>query len=220
MHFTTFDFIVSSTFLISISVFFQKSVPLYLKLFPLYFLTGLSIGLRAEWLFDHGKYNTGILNVWSTIEFCFYFFVMQELIASKRIKQQILYVSVAYALFAFSNLIFIHHRVGFNPVNFTIGCVITVLICIYYFMELFQRAVIQSFFRLPEFWISSAILINTILCFPLNALEYFLEESTKVGAASQYIYKNIDLIGTIILALTFIFYMMAFLCRIRISRYK
>jgi hypothetical protein len=218
MHYSAFDFIVLAIFLISFSVFIQKPTPIYLKLFPVYFFGALVSGLRQEWLYQHGKYNTGVANVWGIIEFCFYFFVLHEIIVNIKVKRGILYVSVFFALFAFFNIIIIQHKVGFNPVNFTIGCLITVLACIYYFVELFQKTETPSLSRLPEFWISSAILFNTVLSFPTFALEKFLEESTKVSKATQLLYRNLDSIVLITVVFTIILYTIGFLCRIRFRK--
>jgi hypothetical protein len=176
------------------------------------------MGFWEEWLAKTGKYNTEDLNVWSIIEFCFYYFVLHEIIANKKIKKIILYVLILFPLFAFSNLIFIRHKVGFNPVNFTIGCLITVLACIYYFVELFQKTEIQSFSRLPAFWIASSIFFNTILSFPAVAIASFLEESRKVSSANQFIYRNLDYILDIILILTTILYALGFLCRVKFGK--
>jgi hypothetical protein len=205
-------------FLISIAVYLQKPAPLYLKLFPVYFLGVFVIGLWVEWLADHGRYNTHILNVWGTIEFCFYFFVLREIIGNIKIKRIILYVSVFYAVFAFFNLIFIKHKVGLNNVNFTIGCLITVLACIYYFVELFQKTEMQSLSRSPAFWICSGFLFNTVLSFPIQTISSFLEEWRNVNSANQFIYRNLETIVNITIILTFLLYAIGFLCRIRIRK--
>ena len=217
MHFSVFDIILLTVILISLSVYFQKQTPLYLQLYPVYLSSAFVIGLIEEWLVQHGKYNTGVANVWGTIEFCFYFFVLHQIIFNIKIRRIILYVTIFYALFAFFNLFFIKHKVGFNPVNFTVGCLITVLLCIYYFVEIFQKTEAESLSRSPAFWIASAILFNTVLIFPTFALESFLEEQTKVDKASQIFYENLGTIVTIIIVLTFILYVIGFLCRIRIK---
>jgi len=216
MHFTIFDYIVIAIFLISLSVFFQKPTPIYLKFFPIYFFGALVMGFWEEWVAQHGKYNTGLQNIWGVFEFCFYFFVLREIIVRKKIKQIIVCVSVLFVVFEFSNLIFIRHKVGFNPVNFTFGCLITVLACIYYFVELFQKTETQTLSRLPAFWISSAILFNTVLSFPISAIASFLEESNKVSIANQFIYRNLDFISDIMIIITAVLYAIGFLCRIRI----
>jgi hypothetical protein len=218
MHYSLFDYILTTILIISLSVYFQKSTPLYLKIFPVYFLGALTAALREEWLGQHGQYNTGVANVWGIIEFCFFFFVLREIIVGVKIKRIILFVSIVFALFAFINIFFIQKNVGFNPVNFTIGCLITVLACIYYFIELFQKTEAESLSRLPAFWIASGILFNTILSFPLFALITFLQISTKVNKATQLLYRNIDSIVNITVLLTMLLFAIGFLCRFRIRK--
>jgi len=218
MHFSSLDIINLIILLISLLVFIQKPTPVYLKLFPVYFFFGLIVILREEWLANHGKYNAELVNIWGVIEFCFYFFVLREIIVNLKIKRLIVYISAAFALFAFFNLFFVQHKVGFNPVNFTIGCLITVSSCIYYFMELFRKAEAQSLSRLPAFWISSGILFNTVLNFPAWALLFFLEESTKVDKATFLLYSNIVRILFIVSVLTLTLYAIGFLCRIRFRK--
>lgn len=218
MHFSTVDIITGTAFLISLMVFIQKPTPIYLKFFPVYLFSALIVDLRSEWLVWHGHYNTGLANIWGIIEFCFYFFVIHEIIINLKIKRVILFTSVAFALFAFYNITFIQHKIGFNPVNFTIGCLITVLACIYYFVELFQKVEALSLSRLPAFWICTGILFNTVLSFPSFALNSFLEESSKVSRATQLLYRNLNSIMLFVIGLTFILYAIGFLCRIRISK--
>jgi hypothetical protein len=211
MHYSLFDYILTVIFIISLSVYFQKSTPLYLKIFPVYFALAFVSGLRQEWLGQHGQYNAGVANVWGIIEFCFFFFVLREIIVNIKIKRIISFVSIVFALFAFINIVFIQQNIGFNPVNFTIGCLITVLACLYYFIELFQKTEAQSLSRLPAFWIASGILFNTILSFPVFALTTFLEVSTKVNMITQSI-VNITVL------LTMLLFAIGFICRFRIRK--
>jgi hypothetical protein len=211
MHYSLFDYTLTIVFIISLLGLIQQPSPVYLKIFPVYFLGALAVGLRVEWLYRHRQYNTGVVNVWGIIEFCFFFFVLREIIVNIKIQRIISFVSIAFALFAFINIFFIQQNVGFNPVNFTIGCLITVLACMYYFIELFQKTEAQSLSRLPAFWIASGILFSTIVSFPEFALLAFLKVSTKVNSAMQYI-DNITLV------LTDLLFAIAFLCRIKIRK--
>lgn len=211
MHYSLFDYILTIAFIISLSVYFQKPNLLYLNIFPVYFLVALAVGMRMEWLYIHGRYNTGVANVWGIIEFCFFFFVLRGIIVNVKIKRIISFVSIVFALFAFINIFFIQQNVGFNPVNFTIGCLITVLACLYYFIELFQKTEAQSLSRLPAFWIAFGILFNTILCFPTYALIAFLHLSTKANEAAGYI-NNITIL------LTDLLFAIGFLCRFKVRK--
>ena len=182
-----------------------------MKIFPVYFLGALAVGLRMEWLNKRGQYNTEVANIWGIIEFCFFFFVLREIIFNFKIKRIISFIAIVFALFAFINIFYIQQNVGFNPVNFTIGCLITVLACMYYFIELFQKSEAQSLSRLPAFWVASGILFTTILSFPEFALLAFLKVSAKVNNAMQYI-DNITLV------LTDLLFAIAFVCRFRIRK--
>jgi hypothetical protein len=216
MHFTFYDGIIAASFLMSLSVFLKRPVPIYLKLFPLYFLSAFLIGLRMEWLANHGHYNTSLANVWGIIEFCYFFFIVHENIVNKRVRRIILNIIVIFAFLAFVNIFFIQKKVGFNPVNFTVGCLIIVSLCIYYFAELFQKVASQSLLKLPSFWIVSGLIFNNVLSFPQYALSNFMETLTKTNYNTYHIiYDNIDKINYITIILTSILYSIGFLCRIR-----
>ena len=172
-----------------------------------------------EYTADLGIHNNILLNIWGPLEFSFYFFVIGQVIVSKKVKKRILYTTATFVIFAFINLIFFQHNDLFNPVNFTIGTVITVVLCIYYFFELFQKTEAQSLIRLPSFWIVSAILFNVVLIFPIFALISFMNSVSKANLkTSMIIFNNIVAIFNIISVLTYILYSIGFLCRIRTSK--
>ena len=211
MHFSGFDAIQLILFLVSLSVFVQKPSPFYLKLFPLYFFSGMVVSMIIEYLQYRGRYNTGVANSWGIIEFCFYFFILRTLIINVKVRRVILFEFFLFPAFALINLYF-QKQVGFNPINFTVGSLSTVLICIYYFVELFQMGDAPSLSRLPAFWITTAILFTVVLTFPFFSFVSFM---TKMP---DLIYKNIVVIFYIIDILTSILYSIGFLCRIKIRK--
>lgn len=219
MHFSITDIIQLLIGLISLSVFLQRPTPLYLKLFPVYFFYFLIIDIVIEYTTSRGIHNTGIANVSGILEFCFYFFVLYKAILNPKVNRIILYVMVIFALFGFFNLFVVQKKVGFNPVNFTTGTLITVVFCIYYFVELFQKTEVPTLSRLPSFWIISAILFNVVLVFPMFALLSFMENLNKINKeTTKIIFNNMGSIYNIIIILTDILYSIGFLCRIRISK--
>jgi hypothetical protein len=219
MKFNISDFIQLSIFLISLSVFARKPVPLYLKLFPLYFFCLMIVDKILEYTSNLGIHNNILGNSWTIAEFSFYFFVLRNIIVSMKMKKLILYVIILYTVFAFFNLIFIQHNDLFNPSNFTIGTVVTVIFCIYYFFELFQKTEAQSLIRLTSFWIVSAIFFNVVLIFPIWALMSFMTQLSKSNQnTSRIILNNIAAIFNIISVLTYILYSIGFICRIRTSK--
>jgi hypothetical protein len=219
MKFSTGDFIQLTIFLISLSVFARKPVPIYLKLFPLYFFLLMIVDKIIEYTTDLSIHNNILLNIWGPLEFSFYFFVISQVIVSKKVKKRIFYITMAFIIFAYINLFFFQQNDLFNPVNFTIGTVIAVIFCIYYFFELFQKTEAQSLVRLPSFWIVSAILFNVVLIFPIFALISFMNQLNKANQrTSLIILNNIVAIFKIISVLTYRLYSIGFLCRIRTSK--
>ncbi len=211
MDFSGFDIIELTLFLISLTVFIQNPAPFYLKLFPVYFVLSFIVGLVEASLQRHAKHNSGVYNIAGTIEFCFYFFVLRELILNVKIKKVIFYVIFLFPIFALINLYF-QKKVGFNPVNFTFGSLLTVSFCIYYFVEIFQRADTQSLARLPAFWITTAILFNVVLTFPFFSFVSFMT------IMPDSINRNIVAIFYVINILISILYSIGFLCRIKIRK--
>jgi hypothetical protein len=213
------DFIQLSIFLISLSVFLRKPVPRYLKFFPLYFFCLMIVDKIIDYTTDLGMHNNIIPNVSGILEFSFYFFVLREIIVSVKVKKLILYIIIVFAIFAFVNLFLIQLNDLFNPINFTIGTVITVVFCIYYFFELFQKTEAQSLMQLTSFWIVSAILFNVVLIFPIWALFSFMDRLSKANRkTSMIIFNNIIAIFNIISFLTYTLYSIGFLCRIRMNK--
>ena len=219
MKFNVSDFIQLSIFLISLLVFAKKPTPRYLRLLPIYFFCLMIVDKVIDYTTDLGMHNNILLNMWGIVEFSFYFFVLREIIGNVKVKKRIFYVMIVYAVFALVNLFLIQHNDLFNPINFTIGTVITVIFCIYYFIELFQKTEAQSLMRVTSFWIVSAILFNVVLIFPIWALISFMDQLNKTNRnTSMIIFNNIVAIFNIISVLTYILYSIGFLCRIRTSK--
>jgi xanthine/uracil permease len=212
MNFTTIiDVIIFTGFLISLTAYFQRPTPLYLRIFPLYYFGAFVIGLIETYLSDRGRNNTIYFNTWGAIEFCFYFFVLREIIVNSIVRRIILYVLVLYPLTCII-LVHVQKANAFNAYNFTIGCLISVLFCIYYFMELFQEAEAKSLASIPAFWIVTGILFSNVLTFPSFALISFMKETPRIIA------NNINAIFLIINLLTIVSYSIGFLCRLRIRK--
>ena len=219
MIFSISDTIQLIMFIISLSLFVLKPIPRYLKFYPLYFACQLILDFYIEYTTSKGIHNTGVVNFYNIVDFSFICLVLREFIANMQIRKIILLSLVIFALFAIINLVFIQKKVGFNPINYTVESLITAVLCIYYFFELFQKTEAPSLSRLPPFWISSAILFNVVLSFPMFASLSFMDEQTIQNQVSfKLIFDNIEAMFNIILILTYVLYSIGFLCVIRISK--
>jgi tellurite resistance protein TehA-like permease len=134
------------------------------------------------------------------------------------VKKRIYYATLAFVVFAVIILL-IHGNELFNTINFTVGTVITVVFCIYYFFELFQKTEAQSLRRLTSFWLVSGILFNVVLIFPIFALISFMDNLSKANQkTTRIVLDHIETIFNIISVLTYIPYSTGFISRIRTSK--
>ena len=219
MILTLIDWIQLCMFILSMTVFILKPSPTILKYYPVYFLGSFGIGFFQEYTWNLGIHNTNVTNVYSIVDFCFLFFVIRAFIVNAKIRRVIPYAIFIFVIFACINLVIVQKKEGFNPINYAIATFITVVLCIYYFFELFQRTEAPSLSRLPAFWITSAILFSVVLTFPMFTLMSFMEQWTKLNQTSfRIITTNIDTIFNIITILTYTLYSTGFLCVIRISK--
>jgi hypothetical protein len=211
MHFSLNDYILFVMFLVSLTSFIQKPTFFYLKLFPLYIIIALIVELVEVNMARQGKTNTGIANIFGTAEFCFYLFVLREIIINVKVRRIILFFLFFYPILCFI-IIYLQKQVGFSTINFSIGCLLTVVFCIYYYMELFQQAETRSLAKLPAFWIATGIFFSNVLTFPTFALMSYMKDIPKL------ILNNLSTIFNIISILTSILYSIGFLCRLRIRK--
>jgi hypothetical protein len=198
--------------LASFTSFFQKPSPLYLRIFPFYFIVTVLVQQIGNYLSQHSIPNAVLYNIYSMAEFPFYFFVLWCIIQNKRVKKAILFILILYSLTAALNLIYFKQGGTFHTVNYGIGCSLIVIFCIVYFVELFQLPKAINLKREPAFWICTAILFSYVCTFPFWGLVGFL------STAPPFIIKNLNIILMIINILSYSLFTIAFLCRIRIRK--
>lgn len=196
----------------SITAFFQKPSPFYLRLFPFYFLVTLLVQQIGIYLSQHSIHNAILYSTYAMLEFPFYFFVLWCIIQKNQVKKAILIILILYSLTEGLNLIFFKQGGTFHTVNYGIGCSLIVIFCIVYFVELFQLPKALDLKREPAFWICTAIFFSYVCTFPFWGLVGFL------SAAPPFILKKLETILLIINILSYSLFTIAFLCRIRIRK--
>ena len=94
--------------------------------------------------------------------------------------------------------------------TYSLGCLLVVATCIYYFWELFQQTYYVKLIREPAFWICSGLLFYYAVSFPIYGLINFVsEKNPQVTNVLAIILDSVN----IFLYLSFV---IAFLCRIKI----
>jgi len=206
--------IVAICFLASLTVYFNsKSSDTYLKLFPPFLMITLFVELLGLYLRNKNQNNLALFNFFTVFEFCFYLWVISLIISNKKIKKLIRVILVIYAFTAITNILFIQKMKMFHTVTYSLGCLLIVSFCIYYFLELFRLPKSIKLKNDPAFWLCSGLLFYYCCGFPLFGLINF------VNGLPRLIIKNFQTIVTIMNILLYSLFTIAFLCRIKTRKY-
>jgi len=153
--------------------------------------------------------NAAMYNFFSVFEFSFYFFILGEIIKNVRVKKIVRAIIWLYGLLAIGNIVFIQKIYGFPSLTYMIGAFLIVVICIYYFFELFQISHSVTLVRQPAFWICSGLLFFYCCSFPIFA------SMNLTKTLPPFIFRNFGLIVNILNVLLYSSFTIAFVCRLR-----
>lgn len=201
----SYIYFIAISLLVSLLVY-QKPSQFYLKLFPPFLLLTFIAEVYASWLFTVGRNNVTIYNFFSTFEFCFYLFIISIIIKNNRIKKIILGTVFLYAIVAVVNIVAILKMKTFHVTTYTVGCLLIVIFCIYYFGELFRFPEQGKLLHNPAFWICSALLFFYCCGFPLYGL------INQWKGISKLVLENFVEIVTILNIFLYSLFTIAFLC--------
>ncbi|HVV05203.1 MAG TPA: hypothetical protein VHC96_13325 [Puia sp.] len=210
MQYSIYFTLVIISFLASLTAYFQKNTPRYLRLFPLFLLVTIIVEVVSTWMTLHNRSALLLYNFFGTFEFLFYIYVVRENIRSRRVKKLLLYTTWLFVLIVVINFLFIQRTAGFNSFTYALGCLLIAVICIYYFFELFQSTTSVNLTRQPAFWICAGLIFFYACSFPVYALLNFLKEAPDI------IKKNFGVILLLLNVLLYSSFTIAFLCRLRV----
>lgn len=195
----------------SLTLYFRRGIPLYLKLFPPFLVITLVIEI-VGWILKGEGVDTSLMYfLFIAFEFVLYLYMLYLIIRRTRAKKIILSMAFIYPVLALLS-IFIFEVNVFPSISYSIGCLLIVGVCIYYFFELFRYPSSTSLLREPAFWICTGLLFFYICSFPLFGLYRLLY------SASSTIMNNISTILDVMNVFLYTFFTTAFLCSIRIRK--
>ena len=200
------------SFILSSILVFNKNCPAFLKAFSPF----LSLSLTVELLglhFEKKRVNAlPIYNIFTTIEFCFYTWVIRDIIKSKKTKKTIAYLLIGFPCLSALTILFIQGFNNFNSITYSLGCLLIISLSIYYFFELFRLQYSVKLINDPGFWVCTGLLFFYCVSFPIYVCENLIKNFPS---------KLHSILSFVILILNLILYSLfciAFLCKIRVRK--
>ena len=196
-----------STFLV-----FKKESSFYLKTFSPFLAFSLLIEYSGVYLSKKGIHTIPLYDVSGIIEFCFYLWVFYSILISSLVKRIVLYLIIGFPSLSIINMFFFQGINNFNSTTYSLGCLMIIFLCIFYFFELFNT---QINFRLsndPAFWICTGLLFFYSVSFPIfvsaNLMKHF---SAKLG---ELIFFVVGVMNIILYSL----FCVAFICQLKLKK--
>lgn len=206
-------YFIAISFLASL-LSFQRSSPYqkYLRLFPIFLFSTLIAESCGSFLASVNRSNIVIYNFFTVFEFCFYVYFLSLVISDFRIKRLAGITCILYAFIAVANILYFQGMETFHTVTYSLGCLIVVSFCVYYFLEIFRLPKSVKLSQNPAFWICSGLLFFYCCGFPLYAFLNF-------WSSLKWVIKSFDDIFTILNIFLYSLFTIAFLCRIKTRKY-
>ncbi len=143
--------------LASLSLFFQKETPTHLKLFCVFLFVTIGVEVTGVILWLKGRSNILLYNLFGVFSVMFYLYFIKNIIHNPIVKRIIIVTIIIYPLLTVLNIQFIQVN-AFHSITYSLGCLLIVAACAFYFYELFQLRQPINLLREPSFWICSALL--------------------------------------------------------------
>lgn len=198
-------------FLASLNIYLRPPVESYFRVFSFYLLYDFISQTYGDYQALHIHNTILYSNLTTMVSSCFYIYLMRVIIRSRKAKLILLYCLVAFPLISAINIFLVQKPGAFQTMTYSLGCLLIVGACIYYFWELFQSKKYINLAREPTFWICSGLLFYYTCLFPVYGL---INRISVDKAVIHVILVVLDFVG-ILLYLSFT---IAFLCRLKPPR--
>ena len=205
-----FIFLALISCLIAIS---RQSNPRYIKMFPFFLVATMAIEFAGGLMSGRKIHTILMYNIFTSVEFLFYLWVLQEIIIDKKIKRIIRFCQVIYLILSLWEILHSLKSGSFHTETYMLGCLFIVGSCICYFFEIFRQTRATNLVREPGFWICSGLLFFYTCTSPYYGFANLLRRLPD---------QDVEILTAIIVLLNILLYSsfaIAFLCRFKIRKY-
>lgn len=200
--------------LIGITVYFQPSSPLYLRILPVLLIINLFVEIFGLWVLEQYGNNIILFNFYMALLVTAHMFLLREMVVGKLVKKIVFVLLWIYPVICLMNIFFIQGLENWQSYSYLIGNVIVVSLTVYYFFELFRRPTFINLIKEPAFWICSALLFYYMGSFPFLGLANLLMKAPPV------LRNNLSVLLNLLIILQYILFSIAFLCRVDFRRLR
>lgn len=199
-------------FLLSTILLFKKECPNFLKAFSPFLALSFLIDFGGVFLKKKGINVFPIYNIFTTIEFCFYIWVIQSIIKGIKMKKILIYFLIGFPFLSILNILLGQGINNFNSITYSLGCLLIITLAIYYFFELFRLQYAVRLINDPGFWICTGLLFFYCVSFPIYVCENLIKNfPTKLHSILSFVIIILNLI-------LYSLFCIAFLCKIRVRK--
>lgn len=196
-------------FLASLTIFFQPARERYLKYFSIFLFFNCLMDTATNISAMNGVNNVFFNNLVQMFVIAFQLYLVREIVHGAKAKKIFLYFLLVYLLLSLINFFLVQKTGVFNTMTYSLGSLLLVATCIYYFWELFQLRYSVNLLRQPAFWICSGLLFYYACSFPIQSLLNFIH------ALPNVILQNLFIIFILLNIFLYLSFTIAFLCRLK-----
>lgn len=191
-------------------VFFRRDTGIYLRVLVFFLLYTIINEWVAGFFWDSEGGTNLLYNIYNIVNGSCYLFILYSFIRQRKVKRVVLFIVLSYFAFALLNLFFFQGLKTFNTISFAISSLLVILLCVYYFLELFLLTHYVYLVREPSFWIVTGLLFYFTCSFPLIATSNFMWELPGI------IMDNLRVFLQLMNILLYSLFAIAFLCKIKL----
>lgn len=164
-----------------IGLYHYRHLPTYLRCLSIMLVTTLLVETVSYFLI---KNNAWIFNIYTSLEFIFYFLLFKHHSANQKFKKVTALFMLIFIIVACANILFFQGFYLFNNYTHSLGAIFVVACAIAYYRQLLGGDKPEPLIRIPMFWISTGLLIFYASDFFFMALFHYII-SVSIDLARQ-----------------------------------
>jgi len=190
----------------------KGGLPIYMKLLPFFLLLTFILEVIGWQMGLQGINNTIYYNFYSILFFIYYLYIIHQLLRSGWVKRILLFCMIGYPLLSMINIFFLQGPHVFHTMTYSVGSLLTIIFCVYFFYELFRIPHSINLKTHPGFWIVTGLLFFNACSLPFIGLaNYIYQFSPLLISKLQFILSFLNI-------LLYLLFTIAFLCRLSFQR--